>query len=132
MTGVSAIRTMSARTPDVGETFDQENRSTGNSCWVRWEVFEYEPPRALSCRRITGANQALLHQVFESIGGATRLTMSLEVKEPGHFTTGPEIERPTTVQVVADLHRLKGLLEEPIAELDTEEQGLIGGRDAGA
>ncbi len=130
MTGVSAIRMMPARTPDVGDTFDQEDHSAGNSRWVRWEVIEYEPPRALCCRRITGADPALLHQVFESIDGATRLTMSLEGEEPGLFTTGPEIERAMTVHVVADLHRLKELLEDRTAEVDAG--ALVGGQDAGA
>lgn len=132
ITGFSSICMMSARTPDVGETFYQENGSGGNSSFVRWEVIEYEPPRAICCRRITGVNPALLHQVFASINGSTRLTMSLEGKESGLFTTGPEIQRVMTVQVGHDLHRLKELLEDRTAQVDAEARGLIGGQDAGA
>lgn len=130
MSGVSAIRTMHARTPDVGETFDQENRSKGNCCWVRWEVVEYEPPRALCCRRITGANPALLHLVLQSIDGATRLTSSIEGEETDLLTSGPEAERAKTLLIADDLHRLRELLEGRLADVNAKAPDPIGGQDA--
>jgi hypothetical protein len=130
MSGVSAIRTIYARTPDVGEIFDQENRSTGNCCWVRWEVVEYEPPRALCCRRINAVNPALLHLVLQSIDGATRLTTSIEGEAADLLISGLEAERAMTVQIADDLHRLRELLEDRLAEVNAEAPDPIGGHDA--
>ncbi len=54
MTNVSAIERRSARSLDVGETFDRVDHPAGHGLWSTWEVTEYEPPRLLGCRRIAG------------------------------------------------------------------------------
>lgn len=132
MTGVRATERRWARSLDVGDTFDRIDRRAAHGLRSTWEVTEYEPPRVLCCRRITSGNPALLHQVFESIDGSTRLTVSLEGEETGLVTSGPESERAMTVQITGDLHRLKDLVEDRITEVNTETRGLTGGQDAGA
>ncbi len=106
MTSVPAIRRAAARALDVGETFDQE---VGQ--WrISWEVTEYEPPRLLACRGLE-APRAILRQVCEVVGGATRLTWCVDGETEEVFAGEPEVETVIAGQIQDDLARLKGLLE---------------------
>jgi hypothetical protein len=65
----------------------------------------------LGCRRITGAGSAAIRQVFEAIGGSTRLTISSDGDGAGPFAEGSALEQAIMGQLERDLGKLKQVLE---------------------
>ena len=111
MTNVSAIERRSARSLDVGETFDRVDHPAGHGLWSTWDVTEHEPPRLLGCRRIAGGPPVVIRQVLESIDGSTRLTVCSEGEVSGPLAGGPEVKQAIARQLEHDLGGLKELLE---------------------
>jgi uncharacterized protein YndB with AHSA1/START domain len=96
---------------EVGTTFAQVDQLHGGIHTTWWQVTEYEPPRALTCRQITGPDAVAVHQRFETVDGATQLTMCSEGPMAGPFQAGPQVVPMIAAQLPADLGRLKVLLE---------------------
>ena len=111
MTGVGAIERRSARSLDIGETFDRVDRPVEYGLGSTWEVTEHEPPRLLVCRRIGGGPPSIIRQMLESVGGSTRLRLSTEGEVSGSLLGGSEVAQAMARQFEHDLGGLKELLE---------------------
>jgi uncharacterized protein YndB with AHSA1/START domain len=108
---------------EVGTTFAQVDQLGAEIRTTWWEVTEYEPPRALTCRQLTEPDAVAVHQLFETVDGATQLTMSSEGPMAGRFPARPQVAPTIAAQLPADLGRLKALLEaQGAAQLDPSPQ----------
>jgi carbon monoxide dehydrogenase subunit G len=77
------------------------------------ELTGYDPPRSVESRFSTNGVNLVTHYRLEPNGGGTRLTQTLDAKASGLTARMliPVVQGRLEKKVVADLDRLKGVLE---------------------
>jgi uncharacterized protein YndB with AHSA1/START domain len=111
VSGVETVVRDSGAQLDVGATFGQVDMFPGHSRTEAWECIEYEPPRVLTCRRITGSRPCTVRLVCVAVDGQTKLAMCSDAGLEDQLGGGPEIERAMAGRLEQDLVRLKRILE---------------------
>lgn len=113
---------------DLYATFEWVGSILGSRYEATWEVTVYEPPHMLACRAITGPFPASIRQVFQSLNGGTKLTMSGEGDCSEIFPDGGQVGKLLTSSgLQRDLDKLKECLESQASSV----WPVIGGQPVG-
>src|SRR5919202_505337 len=75
VSGVVKVVSDSGSRLDVGSTFGQVDTFPDRRRSEAWECIEYEPPRVLTCRRITGSRPYTLRLECVLVDGRTKLAV---------------------------------------------------------
>lgn len=111
VSGLARVRRGWTRPLDVGATFERVDAFPGGTSAASWECIEYEPPRVLACRRLTGADACTLRLAFESVDGGTKVTLSSHGGLEEASGREPEIERAAAGKLERDLDALRRVIE---------------------
>jgi hypothetical protein len=80
----------------LGTTGQTSGRFLGLRYMTYWEVFEYEPPRKLASKTVSGSSYLEVHHTIEKTEGGTRLATVVRWEIRGFF----KIAKPVVVRVV--------------------------------
>ena len=111
---VRATRKRSAGPPRVGTIYWQAREFAGRDIEDEFAITAYEPPARLAIESRSGAFPIAFDYQLAPVGGGTRLINRVRLEPAGLLGLAAPLLAPRVQTAVRDnLHRLKGILEEP-------------------